>query len=90
MGASAAALVIAIRGMLQRARAVCSNEPLYIPLMGSGLARVGIKNAILVDLILAAIFEESQQSKVTESISIILRDEKYSEVNLGAISRDWK
>lgn len=90
VGASAATLVGAIRGMLQHARIVCSNEPLCIPLMGSGLARVGIKNAILVDLILAAVFEESEASKITESISIVLPKDKYSEINLGAISRDWK
>lgn len=88
--ASAETLIGAIREMLQHARVVCSNEPLSIPLMGSGLGRVGIKNAILVDLILAAIFEESQSSKVTESISIVLPEEKYPEINLGAISRDWK
>ena len=88
--ASAETLVGAIRGMLQQARAVCSNEPLSIPLMGSGLGRIGIKDAILVDLILAAIFEESQASKITDSISIVLPKEKQSEINLGAISRDWK
>ena len=88
--ASAETLIGAIRGMLQHARAVCSNEPLSIPLMGSGLGRIGIKDAILVDLILAAIFEESQSSKITDSISIVLPKEKQSEINLGAISRDWK
>ena len=90
VNARAESLICAVRGMLKRARVVCSNEPLCIPLMGSGLARVGIKNAILVDLILAAIFEESQQSKVTDSITIILPNEKFSEINLGAIQRDWK
>jgi hypothetical protein len=58
--------------------------------MGSGLARVGIKNAILVDLLLVAIFEESQASKVTDSITIVLPLEKKPEIDLGAISRDWK
>ncbi|MEM7217742.1 MAG: macro domain-containing protein [Pseudomonadota bacterium] len=82
-------LIVAIRAMLKHARVVCSNEPLSIPLVGSGLGRVGIKNVILVDLILAAIFEESQVSKVTESISIVLPEHMSSVINLGAIARDW-
>ena len=90
VSASTESLIRAIRGMLGRARIVCSNEALHIPLMGSGLARVGIKNAILVDLILAAIFEETKLSKVTDSITIVLPEEKSSEINLGAIGRDWR
>lgn len=88
--ASAESLIRAVRGLLQRARAVCANEPLYIPLMGSGLGRVGIKNAILVDLILVAIFEETKQSKITGSITIVLPVDKKSEINLVNFSRDWE
>ena len=88
--ASAESLIRAVRGLLQKARAVCANEPLYIPLMGSGLGRVGIKNAILVDLILAAIFEETKQSKITGLITIVLPVDKKSEINLANFSRDWE
>ena len=88
--ATAESLMRAVRGLLAKARSVCSNQPLNIPLMGSGLSRVGIKNAILVDLILTAIFEETKQSKVTSSIIIILPKEKRRDINLGAISRDWR
>ncbi len=87
--ANAEMLICAVRGLLRKARSVCSNEPINIPLMGSGLARVGIRNAILVDLILSAIFEETKISKITDSITIVLPEEKSSEINLGAISRDW-
>lgn len=90
VAASSERLICAIRGMLKEARVVCSNEALQIPLMGSGLGRVGIKNAILVDLILAAIFEETKILKVTNSITIVLPEEKSSEINLGAITRDWE
>ena len=76
--------------MLKKARTVCSNEPLRIPLMGSGLGRIGIKNAIVVDLILAAIVEETKLAKITDSITIVLPNEKSTEINLGSIARDWK
>tara|TARA_R110002072_G_scaffold248908_1_gene407812 strand:- start:1471 stop:2286 length:816 start_codon:yes stop_codon:yes gene_type:complete len=87
--ATAESLICALRGLLQKAREVCANDPLYIPLMGSGLGRVGIKNAILVDLILVAIVEETKQSKITNAITIILPIEKKPEINLGNFSRDW-
>ena len=87
--ATAESLICAVRGLLQKAREVCANEPLYIPLMGSGLGRVGIKNTILVDLILVAIVEETKQSKITNSITIILPIEKKPEINLGNFTRDW-
>jgi len=79
----------AIRGLLTKARTVCANEPLNIPLMGSGLSRIGIKNNILVDLILTAIFEETKQSKITNEIRIILPSEKINEISLHHIQKDW-
>lgn len=82
-------LNIAIRGLLRKARNVCANEPLNIPLMGSGLSRIGIKNNILVDLILTAIFEETKQNKITNEIRIILPPEKINEINLHHIQKDW-
>lgn len=87
--ASAETLICAIRGMLTKARAVCSYEPLSIPLMGSGLARIGIKASVLVDLILAAILEETKQGKVTGTITIILPADKEGEINLQSYARSW-
>lgn len=87
--ASSSDLHQAVRGLLRKARSVCGNEPLSIPLMGSGLSRVGIKNNILVDLILTAIFEETKNNKVTGEIRIVLPKEKASEINLASLQKDW-
>jgi len=79
----------AVRGLLRKARSVCGDEPLSIPLLGSGLSRVGIKSNILVDLILTAIFEETKNNKVTSEIRIVLPKEKASEINLATLQKDW-
>lgn len=79
----------ALQGLLRKARTVCANETLNIPLMGSGLSRIGIKNNILVDLILTVIFEETKQSKITNEIRIILPSEKINEISLHHIQKDW-
>lgn len=87
--ASAETLICAVRGMLTKARAVCSYEPLSIPLMGSGLARIGIKKSVLVDLIIAAVLEETRLAKVTGEITIVLPSDKEGEINLQNYARNW-
>lgn len=88
--ATAESLIHAVRGMLSKARTVCANEPLFIPFMGTGLGRVGSKHAIVVDLILVAIFEETKVQKITNSITIVLADDKSTDINLDSISKDWQ
>ncbi len=87
--ATAESLIQVIRKLLQKAREVCANDALYIPLMGSGLSRVGIKNSVLVDLIIVAIFEETKHSSITNNIIIILPSCLKSEINLGSFTRNW-
>lgn len=87
--ANAETLIKAVRGMVAEARAACSMEPLAIPLMGSGLARVGIKNSVLVDLIITAVLEESRHGRVTGEINIILPFDKALYVNLKDHVRNW-
>lgn len=88
--ATSADLQVAMRGLLRKARSVCSGEPLNIPLLGSGLARTGIKPNIIVDLILLAIFEESKMQKVTNHIRIILPKQLQNRVDLTTILKDWR
>ncbi|MGJ8597147.1 macro domain-containing protein [Sulfitobacter sp.] len=87
--ASAETLICAVRGMLTKARAVCSYEPLSIPLMGSGLSRIGIKRSVLVDLIIAAVLEETRQGKVTGQITIVLPAHEEGDINLQNYARNW-
>ena len=87
--ANAETLIRAVRGMLEKARAICSYQPLSIPLMGSGLARVGIKNSVLLDLIIAAVLEETREAKVTGEITIVLPKDKEGQINLKNHSRNW-
>ena len=88
--ATASSLVFSVRKLLQRAREVCANRPIHLPLIGSGLSRVGIKNAVLVDLIITAIVEETKAQKITDSIVLTLPIEKSAEIDLGEIQRSWK
>ena len=87
--ATAETLIKAVRGMAAEARAACSMEPLSIPLMGSGLSRVGIKNSALVDLIITAVLEEGRHGRITGEINIVLPEAKAHEINLKNHVRNW-
>ena len=87
--ANAESLIRAVRGMVAEARAACSMEPLAIPLMGSGLTRTGIKNSVLVDLIITAVLEESRNGRVTGEIKIVLPEDKMHDINLKNHIRNW-
>lgn len=80
----------AMRGLLSKARSVCSGRPLNIPLIGSGLARTGIKPNIIVDLILLAIFEESRTRKITNHIRIIIPKGMKKRIDFTTIQKDWR
>ncbi|MEM6384648.1 MAG: macro domain-containing protein [Pseudomonadota bacterium] len=87
--ANAEILIKAVRGMAAEARAACSMEPLSVPLMGSGLSRVGIKNSALVDLIITAILEEGRDGQITGEVNIVLPEAKAHEINLKNHVRNW-
>jgi len=76
--------------LLGMARTVCSGRPLNLPLMGSGLARTGVKPNIIVDLLLLAIFEESRKRKITNHIRVILPKTMRDRIDLTTIQKDWK
>lgn len=80
----------ALRCMLTKARQVCSGDDLNIPLIGSGLSKTGIKQNIIIDLILLAIFEESRKEKISGTIRIVLPKNLRNKINLITIEKDWR
>lgn len=83
-------LIVSVKGVLNKARTVCANDPLNFPLMGSGLSRIGIHPSILVDLMLTAILEETKINKVTGIVRIVLPPNTCKDINLFQIEKDWK
>ena len=86
---NAEGLICAVRGMLEAARAACASEPLNIPLMGAGLSRIGIKDAVLTDLIITAVMEESRSAKITNEIRIVLPVSLRDTINIKQYERKW-
>lgn len=87
--ANAEMLISAVRGMLAEARAACSMDPLIIPLMGTGLARIDTKESVILDLIITAVLEESRNGRVTGEICIVLPERLNKKINLKNSVRNW-
>lgn len=87
--ANAEMLISAVRGMVAEARAACSMDPLAIPLMGTGLARIDTKESVILDLIITAVLEESRKGRVTGEISIVLPERLKKKINLKNSVRNW-
>lgn len=87
--ANAEMLIGAVRGMVAEARSACSMDPLVIPLMGTGLARIDTKESVILDLIITAILEESRNGRVTGEIYIVLPERLSKRINLKNSVRNW-
>ena len=83
-------LVKGIQHLLVEARKKCSGEPLVVPMLGTGLARVGLKSSATIDLIISLVMEESRQGKITDEISIIIPNSKSDKINLKNHETNWK
>jgi hypothetical protein len=87
---SAENIICATRGAMREARIICANNSLIIPLLGSGLARAGLSNMVLLDLILCGIFEELKLGKITEEIIIFIHPDKRDDFDFISIKKKWK
>ena len=82
-------LTIALNGLWQFARRNCNGERLALPLIGSGLARVGLPTRQLLDVIISSLVVASRKSKITEQITIVLTDEHLKRIDLRDIESTW-
>ena len=87
--ATVSTLVEAVRGLLKTARTVCSGQPLVLPLVGSGLARVGIPEQAIAQIILTALLEESRDAKITSDICLVLPISCVGNISLNQILQQW-
>lgn len=89
MTASVSNLVTATQAALRTARKKCSDDEIVVPLLGSGLARVGLSAPMIFEVILAATIEETNRQKVTNRIKFILPFSEYGHINIEKIAKGW-
>ncbi len=80
-------LKAALASLWKVARAGCGGQALALPLIGSGLARVGLPTRQLLDIIISSMVIATKESKITHEIVIVLRQNHLAEVDLRDIQR---
>ena len=82
-------IITSLNSILEVARTCCSGRTLNIPLLGSGLSRSGIKDSVLIDIIVNLISEQTRKNLITHKINIILHESKILNVNLNTHATGW-
>jgi len=80
----------ALRGLWEKTRIETGGQPLNVPLIGSGLAGLGLPTRDLLNLIILSIVVETKQKQITRRIRIVLWKDRYDDVDLRDVKKFWE
>jgi hypothetical protein len=80
---------IALHHVWQRARAECGGNPLNLPLVGGGLAKIGLPTRDLLNLIILAAITETKEKAITQRIRIVLHRDRFEDLDLRDVETHW-
>lgn len=80
----------ALRGLWAKTRVETGGQPLNVPLIGSGLAGIGLPTRDLLNLIVLSAIAETKQNQITRRIRIVLWKDRYDDVDLRDVKRYWE
>lgn len=75
--------------MLRKARSCCNEKPLFMPLWGTGLSRTNMHPKHVLMTLLTAIYYEAKQSKITNSITIVVYEKMLTKFDLKHFVKEW-
>ena len=79
----------ALDGLWQTARSASNGDSIALPLMGTGLAGIGLPPKQILNLILTSIFHETKKQQICKKISIVIHSNFKDEIDLELIKRQW-
>jgi hypothetical protein len=80
----------AVKGSLTVARETANGDPVSLPLMGGGNARIKAPKQALFNVMLSSILSEClENEKVSSQINIVLHPNSLKGLNLFAIEKEW-
>jgi hypothetical protein len=80
----------ALHRLWQRARNECGGHPLNLPLVGSGLSGLGLPTGDLLNLLILSAITETKASEITQTIRIVLRRDKFEDLDLRDVKQQWE
>lgn len=81
---------VALHHVWQRARAECGGSPLNLPLVGGGLAKIGLPTRDLLNLIILAAITETKEKVITQRIRIVLHRDRFEDLDLRDVETHWR
>ena len=78
-----------LAGVWQGVRDYSNGKPVSIPLIGSGLSKVGLPPANLVEVIATSFLCHTKERKVADKVTLVLPDRLAGEVDLTSMKRSW-
>ena len=81
---------IALHHVWQRSREECGGCPLNLPLVGGGLAKIGLPTRDLLNLIILAAITETKEKVITQKIRIVLHRDRFEDLDLRDVETHWK
>lgn len=82
-------IFIATKKMLNEVRGICGNEEIALPIWGTGLARCCLDEKQMIEVLLAAIMETSNNLIVSKKITIVIYKPLYGTINLEELKKKW-
>jgi hypothetical protein len=80
----------ALKGLWESARAELGGETLNIPLIGSGLAGIGLPTRDLVNIIILSFIDETKRRIVAQNMRIVLAWDRLFEIDLRELKNYWE
>jgi len=81
---------VALHHVWQRARVECGGSALNLPLVGGGLAKIGLPTRDLLNLIILAAITETKEKAITQRIRIVLHRDRFEDLDLRDVETHWK
>lgn len=82
-------LWLALESLWQCVRNTADGHTVSIALMGSGLSKIGLPPAQLLEIMLLSILVESKKQRLGAGINIVLDEKFLDDIDLGLIKKLW-
>lgn len=80
----------ALHDLWQRVRSEAGDYPISLPLVGSGLSGLNLPTRDILNLIILSAITETKARKITSQIRIVLRQDRFKQVDLRDVKDHWK
>ena len=78
-----------LTGVWKAIREYSNGRPVRIPLIGSGLSKIGLPPANLIEVIATSFLCDTKQRKVTDKVTLVLPCRLAGKLDLKSIKRSW-